>query len=245
MEKLNQYLVLRAKLYKLLAAPFYMESTPAYLEELKKHLPVFEALSENADTEALTEGVRELKGFFERNAVDEKMIDSHERLFARLFLCVVPPDGDMRTICPQESPYLSPSGLIMQEPRDEIIELLISEKVGLDKSFKEPEDHLSAEFHLMSALSLRLSEALESGEDGRVSSCLEATSELLKNHLAKWVPMLCKDLAQEAATLTERETGEYFIGIARLTEGFIAFDDRYMEELSETTLRVFASEAPL
>jgi TorA maturation chaperone TorD len=233
MEKLSEYLRLRAKLYKLLAAPFYLESTPAYLEELKKHLPVFESLSAGADIEVFDTGIRELKAFFERNAVDEKMIDSHERLFARLFLCVVPPDGDMKTICPQESPYLSPSGLIMQEPRDEIIEIFVSEKVGLDKSFKEPEDHVSAEFHLMSVLSLRLAEALESGENAKISPCLKVMRELLNNHLMKWVPALCGDLAKEAAALTEEETGRYFIGTAHLTEGFIAFDGSYIEELSE------------
>jgi TorA maturation chaperone TorD len=168
--------------------------------------------------------------------LDEKTIDSHERIFARLFLCVVPPDGEEKTICAQESPYLSASGLIMQEPRDEIIEILVSEKVGLDKSFKEPEDHLSAEFHLMSVLSLRLAGAIEKAEapgGGKLSS-LEATRDLLKNHLVKWVPKLCGDLAKEAATLGEKETGEYFTGVARLTEGFIAFDESYIDELSET-----------
>jgi TorA maturation chaperone TorD len=235
MEKISEYLRLRSKLYKLLAAPFYTESTPVYLEELKKHLPVFETLS--ADIPVLTEGIGTLKGFFERNAIDEVLIDSHERLFARLFLCVVPPEGLEKSICAQESPYLSPSGLIMQEPRDEIIEILVSEKVGLDKSFKEPEDHISAEFHLMSVLSVRLSEALEGGKNEKISSCLAATKELLGHHLTRWVPLLCKDLANEAATLTEKETGQYFIGIARLTEGFIAFDKSYIEELSETILQ--------
>jgi TorA maturation chaperone TorD len=234
MDGIGEYLKLRGKLYKLLATPFYLESTPGYLEELKKHLPVFESLSAEADIEAFDTGIRELKAFFKKTSADEKTIDSHERLFARLFLCVVPPDGEEKTICAQESPYLSPSGLIMQEPRDEIIEILVSEKVGLDKSFKEPEDHVSAEFHLMSVLSLRLSEALESGESERVASCLEVTKNLLNNHLARWIPLLCGDLAAEAATLTEKETGSYFIGIARLTEGFIAFDERYIEELSQT-----------
>jgi TorA maturation chaperone TorD len=234
MEGIGEYLKLRAKLYKLLAFPFCLESTPGYLEELKKHLPVFESLSADADIEAFDTGIKELKAFFERNPVDEKTIDSHERLFARLFLCVVPPDGVMKTICAQESPYLSPGGLIMQEPRDEIIEILVSEGVGLDKSFREPEDHISAEFHLMSVLSLRLSEAMENGESRRVSSCLESTVNLLNNHIARWVPLLCRDLAAEAATLTEKETGKYFIGIARLTEGFVTFDGRYIEELSQT-----------
>jgi TorA maturation chaperone TorD len=236
MEKLSEYLKLRGKLYKLLAFPFYLESTPAYLEELKKHLPVLGAMAKEGGEagETLSEGVEILTSYFADNPVDGKVIDSHERMFARLFLCVVPPEGPMKTICAQESPYLSASGLIMQEPRDEIIDILVSEKVGLDKSFKEPEDHLSAEFHLMSVLSLRLAEAVETGESAAVSSKLAVISELLRNHLTRWIPAVCSDLAEEAATLTELETGRYFIGIARLTEGFIAFDDRYIAELSET-----------
>jgi TorA maturation chaperone TorD len=229
---MQEYLRFRAKLYRLLALPFYKESTPEYLEELQKHLPVFDEMAKQSGIETLAEGAGELKELFSENPVTDKVIDAHERMFARLFLCVAPPESPMNTITAQESPYLSASGLIMQEPRDEIIELLVKEKVGLDKSFKEPEDHLSAEFHFMAALSLRLSQMLEVGEN--IASNVNTQMELLEKHLCRWAPLLCGDLSEEAATLAEKEAGRYFIGIAKLTEGFVEFDRSYMEEFSQS-----------
>ncbi|MDR2400398.1 MAG: molecular chaperone TorD family protein [Deferribacteraceae bacterium] len=221
MDDYAEYSAVRAEIYKLLAAPFYTEAAPDYLARLKKYIPVFITMAEEFASAEIREGVSLLEVFFDKNTNPDKTAREYRRFFARLFLGISQHDA-VKNICPQESYYLSPKHLIMQEQRDQVLEIYCGEGIGKTDNFKEPEDHLSAEFHFMAHLCKRSA----SGKD-----TLGVQQKFLVDHILKWVPICCKDLYLQSGKLPD-ESGLYYQGIAKLTEGFIICETLFVGDLA-------------
>lgn len=115
-----------------------------------------------------------------------------------------------------ESVYLSDNHVIMQEPRDQIVDIYRSYKLAVDKEFDWPEDHVSMEMLFMAHLCRMESELCESASeasdesiDERIESLGKAQKAFFSEHLGRWVPMLADELATHAKTLFYKGVAEY------------------------------------
>jgi TorA maturation chaperone TorD len=203
----NEYMRLRSSLYRLLARPWYLESTERYLEDLKRHIPVFKSFGEYS--EDLEEAFALLAKALEN--IDSDLIDRHERAFARIFLNT----GyavKAKHVAPVESVYLSASGLMMQEEWEQVLESYYEQNVHAPK-FTEPADHISAEMHF---LALRID--------------AEKQRSFLENHLLKWVDRVTQDLYEVS---DETSCADYFRAVALLTAWFVHTDYEILCAVSE------------
>lgn len=93
------------------------------------------------------------------------------------------------------------------------------EKMGMELSSecKELPDYIGLELEFMSHLCRKEKKAEEKGNRDRVKFLLSIEREFLRDHLGKWVPMLCERVFEKA------ETG-FFKGVAQLTKEFIERD---------------------
>jgi len=155
---------------------------------------------ENSHGSEMEEGAKMLEKYL--SGIDEKDIDKViEELsvdYARLFLLA----GGVH---PYESVHLGKEGLVMEKPWEEVREAY--RKVGLAKGEgeKEPEDHIAMELAFMSYLC------------GKDESKMQ--KEFLEEHLLRWVPQFCDDVAQKAES-------DFYRGIAKLTKGFLALEQK-------------------
>jgi len=148
---------------------------------------------------------------------------------------------------PSESSYRSESGSIMQEFRDDVLE--VYKKFGVRKidEFKEPEDHIAVELQFMAYLCRRTIEALNNGGGlSEAKKYLEAQRDFLNNHLASWVPKLAEDILKsaengfykEAAYLTAKFIQAEKVSIPRLisVENMPDPKESVVEELPKESL---------
>lgn len=126
---------------------------------------------------------------------------------------------------PFESVYTSEKRLLMQEARDEV--LAIYRSAGLDKqsTWKEGEDHIAVEFEFMQIIAQRTADALLRGDDDEAFNLLLTQRNFAEDHLLSWVPMMTADLKRFAKT-------DFYRGLAFLTEGFLATDREFLEDIT-------------
>lgn len=224
MEAFKEYLKLRGTLYHLLAFGFYREPDPAYIEDLKAHLPVFETIHDGFPESSFKEGIAFLRRFIEIAETDmEGTVSDYERHFAFVFLSPGFPEG-RKSIVPHESVYLSARGWAMQEQRDEVLACFFNEGIAKEPDFKEPEDHISAQMHFLSLLSRQTCDALMTDDEDLAMEKIESQLHFLEDHLMRWVPRVCDDLFN---------AGDFTIykALAKLTAGFVEIDHRFLAEL--------------
>ncbi|MCJ7567034.1 MAG: molecular chaperone TorD family protein [Anaerolineales bacterium] len=166
----------------------------------------------------IDEGYRILHGYVEKageNTLTELAVD-----YAKIFLGVQSQLG----IYPYESVYTSKEKLIMQEARDQVVQLYRQE--GLDRAadYREPEDHIALELEFMAYLSQKTIDALQDGEGEEVVRFLEKQKLFLEEHLMNWVPAFCEDMEQIAQT-------DFYTATAKITKGFLALEDGLVGDL--------------
>ena len=125
---------------------------------------------------------------------------------------------------PYESVYTSKRRLLMQEARSEVMHLYHQNKVVRDDSWHEGEDHVALELEYMQILCSRLLHALDDGDEDEAMRLLSAQRSFLTDHLCAWVPMMTADMKKFSQV-------DLYQGLAWLTEGFLADDLAFLEEL--------------
>jgi len=165
-------------------------------------LPAVVLLFDNHDR-ALAEGVIYLKKFIAApppDALTELAVD-----YAKMF-------AGFAKDCPfpYESVYTSEERLMMQEARDEVLELYRQEKFEAYLQNSEPEDHLANELEFMVFLNQKMAENLIDGEMKLALKYQDKQKGFLETHLNNWVPLLCKDMEKMAQT-------DFYRGIAKIT----------------------------
>jgi TorA maturation chaperone TorD len=125
---------------------------------------------------------------------------------------------------PYESVHTSERRLLMQDARDEV--LAQYRKAGLSKqsSWKESEDHISAEMEFMLILCNRTVEALENNNEDEAYGLLMDQGDFLENHLYAWTPMLTNEMRRFAKT-------DFYQGLSWLTDGFLETDLEFLEDI--------------
>ena len=125
---------------------------------------------------------------------------------------------------PFESVYTSEKRLLMQEARDEIIEVYRKGGLKVDAGWEDPEDHIALELEYMQVMARRTREALEAGDDGRALELLDDQRAFLLRHLVSWTPLLVKDMERIAQT-------DFYLGLASLTRGLLAQDREFLNSV--------------
>jgi len=175
----------RADFYRFLSSLFLQEVSLDLLKNLsslkKISLPV-----ETGDAEGLIPPRgRNLDEIKEELDVD----------FARIFLGL-----GRQPAFPYESIYRSRSGLLMQEPFDEVRDIYRMAGVKKIPDLKEPEDHIAVELAFMANLCSRAGMAFKDNRSEDALIQLEIQKEFLQNHLSSWIPSLCADIERVAQT---------------------------------------------
>ena len=101
---------------------------------------------------------------------------------------------------PYESVYTSPTRMVMQDARDEV--LAIYRAAGREKSadFKEYEDHLALELEFVGWLCTQCAQALTAGDEEAAFGLAVQQRNFLEGHLLNWIPMMLADLERFAKT---------------------------------------------
>ncbi len=119
-----------------------------------------------------------------------------------------------------ESVYLSGNHMIMQEQRNQVLEVYNAHHLSVDKeSFDWPEDHISMEMLFMAHLCQLESDSCrslmeEAGDDlalaaSRLDSVAAAQKAFFTEHLDQWVPLFVEELSRYAETLFYQGVAEY------------------------------------
>ena len=125
---------------------------------------------------------------------------------------------------PFESVYTSEKRLMMQEARDEVLEVYRNANLEIDKGLKDPEDHIAVELLYMQKQSERTKKALDNNEDNEALELFAQQRDFFVNHLAAWTPMMTADMKRIAKT-------EFYRGLAFLTEGVLQVDREFLSSI--------------
>jgi anaerobic sulfite reductase subunit A len=142
--------------------------------------------------------------------------------YARLFLGV----GD-KPVHPSESYYLTGRQLIMQQPRDEMLNLYSTMGVERADEFREPEDHIALELQFMAHLCDKTKTALRDGNFTDAKKYLDVQRIFLDEHLSKWVPKLTADILKST-------NNEFYRAVAKITKAYVEADKELVTDLEES-----------
>lgn len=135
-----------------------------------------------------------------------------------------------------ESVYLSGNHVIMQEQRDQVLDIYRFYGLAVDKdSFDWPEDHISMEMlfmaHLCKLESDLCRDAVESEAKGdpvsvgsRLASIASAQRSFFQDHLDCWAPLFVDELSRYAETL-------FYKGVAEYLGGFLDGERELLSEM--------------
>jgi TorA maturation chaperone TorD len=216
---------LRGSVYGILSRSYSEEIDKAYLENIRSFLPILEDLSKHTEDEHFVKGVKGLASFMENITNEDELIEEYAKRFASLFLNVTRSDST-KNVHPFESVYLSPAKLVMQEQRDEVMEFYAQYGLGVDASFKEPEDHIAAELSFLGLLNEQALNILIEADMKAASEKLEGQKQFMEQHLLKWVHLMCADLKKV-------DDGGFYGVLADVTMGFIRIDYKFLKDLTE------------
>ena len=215
MDDLIKLIEQRAATYGLLSRLFRVEIDQELLDEL--HGMRFPASTGNADVD---EGYLRLAKYLSNtweNSLTDLAVD-----YTRVF---IGHGVDAYSAAyPFESVYTSEKRLLMQEARDEIVEVYRESGFAVDASWEDPEDHIALELEYMQMMARRARQALEAGEDERALELLDEQRTFLLRHLLSWTPFLANDMERIAQT-------DLYQGLALLTRGLLAQDREFLNSV--------------
>lgn len=129
-----------------------------------------------------------------------------------------------RVATPFESVFRSESGLLMQEPRNEVYRTYKQAAIKLREGIDLPEDHLSFELEFLAILGDRIVEALTADDGERAVTLLEAQRIFMLDHVLSWFD----DLADLANKIIETR---FYRGVLKITKGYLLVDLEAIRDL--------------
>jgi TorA maturation chaperone TorD len=203
----------RSDIYGLLAAVFRQEITSDLLQQLKdpQFLGVLSSL-----------GIDLNNGFF--NQPEKELLEDLAVEYAHLFL------GPGKHISPHESVHHkkddAQGGLLWGESTVEVKKFIESAGLQYTDQYKGLPDHISVELEFMQQVLHREEQAWAAEDKEMAQLCLHNEKKFIEEHLARWVPIFCEKVIQEADLPFYRE-------MARLTQTFIEFEQQELNKLKE------------
>jgi TorA maturation chaperone TorD len=166
----------RARLYSFFSRIFSREVDIELLSALKKKCG-----STPEDEAGRMPGLRELRGFFQKTALSNRILEELAADFAGLFLGI-----SHSPAYPCESVYRSSDGLVMGESRWQVMKYF--EREGLEKreQYREQEDHISILYDFMVWLCTRLREEISRGDNRAAIHTLSIQCDFFHEHILSW-----------------------------------------------------------
>jgi len=220
--ELSNILNNRRVMYWLLARICEREIKDQFLKEfISESNPILKIHGLSGIDQEIMQGIDMIKKYIE-NAVKRDLKEVELELavdYANVFLGVKkkPPH-------PSESVYKT--GLLMQEPYDEVLRMYWEAGVDVVKDFKEPADHIAIELQFMSYLCRKASEALEKKDKESLIKYLKTQKEFHEKHLSQWVPQLAMDIQESADT-------DFYKGFAKIMGSYVSYDKEVIDLLIE------------
>lgn len=138
-------------------------------------------------------------------------------------------NNDDRMAIPFESVFMSESGLLMQEPRDEVCKAYYAEHMAPSESLHTPEDHMAFELEFMAHLALRQIDALKADDMQEVRRLTDAQRSFFECHIANWSGVFCDAIERSCQT-------DFYRGVASLLRGWVEFDSHLLESIAASVL---------
>ncbi len=194
----------RSNIYGLLAAIYRREMTSDLLKQIKD--PRFLGVLSNL-------GIELNNGFFQKP--EQELLEDLAVEYARLFL------GPGKHISPHESVHHqrdgAQGGQLWGQSTVEVKKFIESSSLTFKSDYTGLPDHISVELEFMQQVTLREEQAWAEQDNDTALSCLKNEKKFIEEHLARWVPIFCEKVINEAELLFYRE-------MAALTKNFIEFE---------------------
>ncbi|MEM1676273.1 MAG: molecular chaperone TorD family protein [Nitrososphaerota archaeon] len=176
--------------------------------------------------EEIREGLEDMKKYIEEALKrDLKEVELELAVdYANIFLGVKHAREKKGAPHPSESVYKT--GLLMQEPYDEVLQAYWDAGVDVVKDFKEPADHVAIELQFMSYLCRKASESLQKGDKESLIKFLKAQKDFLEKHILQWIPRLAKDILESADT-------DFYKGFGKVLGRYVQYDKEIVDMLLE------------
>ncbi len=214
----------RAATYRTLAFCYFKELSQEQIELIARE-PFVGVLD---DEPLIAEGFADIRRYLHR--IDSGTRQELAADYAHTFLAAGNYESFAAT--PYESVFTSPTGLLMQEARDEVYKMYCAEHVQPDERLRTPEDHVSFEFEFMAHMIERTNAALTDGDLDEALRCARTALDFHTAHLAVWIDDLCDAVDEVARTRFYRGLGKVTRGFVHL-EGDVARDEvEMLEELA-------------
>ena len=125
---------------------------------------------------------------------------------------------------PYESTYTSSKRLLMQGARTEVLAIYRSQ--GLDKqdTWRNSEDHISAELEFMQRMFVRAANAFKMGDTEHAEYFLTVLRRFLIAHPLSWVPMTAVDMRAFAKT-------DFYRGLSFMLVGYLQLAKQMLDEV--------------
>ncbi len=206
----------RSNIYGLLAAIYRREMTSDLLKQIKD--PRFLGVLSNL-------GIELNNGFFQKP--EQELLEDLAVEYARLFL------GPGKHISPHESVHHqrddAQGGQLWGQSTVEVKRFIELSGLHYKSEYTGLPDHISVELEFMQQVTLREEQAWAEQDKDTALSCLKNEKKFIEEHLARWVPIFCEKVINEAELLFYRE-------MAALTKSFIEFEkeeiNRYGDGIS-------------
>ncbi len=122
---------------------------------------------------------------------------------------------------PYESVHRNLMGLMYQDEWEDVLRFYRKARLTLSDSAVEPEDHLGYELECMAELCRRGLEAFEREDAEAYEEQRALQTELLRDHLLKWVPRFTEKVRECAAT-------DFYRSVAALTDSHLAMEEEML-----------------
>ncbi len=206
----------RSNIYGLLAEIYRREMTSDLLQQIKD--PRFLGVLSNL-------GIELNNGFFQKP--EQELLEDLAVEYARLFL------GPGKHISPHESVHHqrddAQGGQLWGQSTVEVKKFIELSGLHYKSEYTGLPDHISVELEFMQQVTLREEQAWAEQDKDTALSCLKNEKKFIEEHLARWVPIFCEKVINEAELLFYRE-------MAGLTKNFIEFEkeeiNRYGDGIS-------------
>ena len=115
---------------------------------------------------------------------------------------------------PYGSLYLEAGRQIMGESTIAVRKIYQKSGLDIDKTFKGPPDHISAELEFMYFLIFKEIESFSSSETDMAIGIIQRQKSFLERHLLIWVPQFTSNIIEHAET-------KFYLNLAKATEAFL------------------------
>lgn len=217
LEEVKELTMSRTKFYSFLSR-IYREEVDQELLEHMKHRSTSIAI----DDPEMAREYDKLRTFLERIEINKEFIEDLAADYASLFLGI-----GRYPAHPYESVYQSKEGIVMREPRNEVLRIYHREGLQKVECFKEPDDHVAIELEFMAYLCLKMKETLDRQDIEEGLRLLEFQNDFLSKHLKAWVPQFCDDIIKGSSKY------DFYKTIGEITKRYIVLEERTVVQLTK------------